>query len=269
MRPVNLIPPESRRGQSAPLRSGPLPYIAVGVLVALLLGVTALVLTGNEISDHKADIARLEAEDEVATARAEKLSAFTQFRTLREQRILTVASLADSRFDWQRVMQELALILPSDVWLTELTASASAESGVEGGEGSLRGAVAGPALEMKGCAVGHEAVAGFVTDLRDIDGVTRVGVQSSELPGPETAGGGEAGGTAGEGACEGRQDVATFGITVAFDAAPVPLSSAAPALPSATEQAQTTSDETSSKEGSEEGSGNGEEENAEGSPAEG
>ena len=187
MRPVNLIPPESRRGQSAPLRSGPLPYIAVGVLVALLLGVTALVLTGNEISDHKADIARLEAEDEVATARAEKLSAFTQFRTLREQRILTVASLADSRFDWQRVMQELALILPSDVWLTELTASASLGIRRRRWGRILRGAVAGPALEMKGCAVGHEAVAGFVTDLKDIDGVTRVGVQSSELPGPETA----------------------------------------------------------------------------------
>ena len=47
MRPVNLIPPESRRGQNAPLRSGPLPYIAIGALVAVLLGVTALVLVGN------------------------------------------------------------------------------------------------------------------------------------------------------------------------------------------------------------------------------
>jgi Tfp pilus assembly protein PilN len=265
MRPVNLIPPESRRGQGAPLRSGPLPYVALAVLVAVLLGVTALVLTGNEISDHKADLARVEAEDEVAAARAEKLSAFTQFRTMREQRITTVASLADSRFDWQRVMEELALILPSDVWLTELTASASAESGVEGGEGTLRGAIPGPALELKGCGVGHEAVAGFVTDLRDIDGVTRVGVQSSELPTPEATGAG----AVGEGACEGRDDFATFGITVAFDAAPVPLSSAAPLpLPSASEQAQTTSSETSSKEGSEEGEESSEE-NAEGSPAEG
>ena len=113
MRPVNLIPPESRRGQHAPLRSGPLPYIAIGALVAVLVGVTALVLTGNQISDSKADITRLEAEDAVAEARVEKLAAFTQFRTLREQRIATVTSLADSRFDWQRVMRELALILPA------------------------------------------------------------------------------------------------------------------------------------------------------------
>ena len=188
------------------------------------MGVTALVLTGNQISDSKADLARLEAEDEVATARADKLAAFTQFRTLREQRISTVASLADSRFDWERVMQELALILPSDVWLTELTASASAESGVEGGTGGLRSAVPGPALELKGCAVGHEAVAGFVTDLKDIDGVTRVGVQSSELTASESAGaGGE--GAGGGGGCESRPKLATFAVTVVFDAAPVPLSS--------------------------------------------
>ena len=34
MRPVNLIPPEDRRGQHAPLRTGPLAYILVGALVA-------------------------------------------------------------------------------------------------------------------------------------------------------------------------------------------------------------------------------------------
>ncbi len=135
MRPVNLIPPESRRGQHAPLRSGPLPYIAIGALVAVLIGVTALVLTGNQISERKADVTRLEAEDQVAEARVEKLAAFTQFRTMREQRIATVTSLADSRFDWQRVMRELALIVPRNAWLIELSATASAESKVEGGGG--------------------------------------------------------------------------------------------------------------------------------------
>ena len=61
MRPVNLIPAEERRGERAPLRSGPLAYIVVGALVAALLGVTALVLTGNQIADRKAEVAQLEA----------------------------------------------------------------------------------------------------------------------------------------------------------------------------------------------------------------
>jgi Tfp pilus assembly protein PilN len=256
MRPVNLIPAESRRGAHAPLRSGPLPYIAVGALVAVLLGVTALVLTGNQISDSKADITRLEAENSIAEARAEKLAAFTQFRALREQRVATVTSLADSRFDWQRVMRELALVLPADAWLSELTATASADVQIEGGGGGqLRQSIPGPALELDGCAAGQEAVAGFVTALKEIDGVTRVAVESSELPKQESEGGaGDAGSASGESDCRTRNFIASFQITVAFDAAPVPASSGAAALPSATEQAQTTSEEDSSEEGSEESS---------------
>jgi type IV pilus assembly protein PilN len=261
MRPVNLIPPESRRGQNAPLRSGPLPYIAVGALVAVLVGVTALVLVGNQISDRKADISRLEAENEVATARAKKLSAFTQFATMREQRVSTVATLANSRFDWDRVMQELALILPHDVWLDELTASASSESGLGGGSGGLRAEVPGPALEVKGCAVGHEAVARFVTDLEDIDGVTRVGVQSSEIGSRESP---EGGGEGSETGCQTRSFIASFEITIAFDAAPVPPSSSAPELPTASEQAESGANE-ASKEGKEESS----EASSEGSSEEG
>ncbi len=253
MRPVNLIPPESRRGAHAPLRSGPLPYIAIGALVAVLLGVTALVLTGNQISEHKADITRLEAENSVAVARVEKLAAFTQFRTMREQRVSTVTSLADSRFDWQRVMRELALIVPHNAWLIEMSASASAEAQVEGGgdNGGLRKEIPGPALELTGCAAGQEAVAGFVTDLKDIDGVTRVAVTSSELPGQESLGGAS---NASSGDCRTRNFIARFEITVAFDAAPVPVGMTAASLPSATEQAQSTSEETSSEEGSEESS---------------
>jgi hypothetical protein len=52
MRPVNLIPAEDRRGEHAPLRTGPLAYVVLGALVALLVGVTALVLTGNQISER-------------------------------------------------------------------------------------------------------------------------------------------------------------------------------------------------------------------------
>ncbi len=97
-------------------------------------------------------------------------------------------SLADSRFDWERVMRELALVLPSDVSLTELSASGSGakRGGESGGSGGLGGGLSGPSMNMTGCAGGYEGVARFVTALQDIDGVTRVGVQSSE----ETAEGG-------------------------------------------------------------------------------
>jgi len=253
MRPVNLIPLEERRGEHAPLRSGPLAYIVVGALVAMLAGVTALVLTGNQVADRKSEVAQLEREDAVKAARAQRLSAYTQFRSLHEERVATVTSLADSRFDWERVMRELSLILPHDVWLISLDASASAgaESGGAGessGSSSLTGSIAGPSLAISGCATSHEAVAGFVTALKDIDGVTRVGVESSEVAAQEE-GASSASGSGDSESCTGNS-VAKFNLVVAFDAAPVPATgSSEEALPSAPEQAQTTAATTEGSEG--------------------
>jgi Tfp pilus assembly protein PilN len=204
-----------------------MPYILVGALVLLLIGVTALVLTGNTITEREADVARLKHEDAVESARADRLAAYTQFQNLHEQRVATVSSLANSRFDWERVMRELSLILPKNVWLVGIDASASPEAGTSGsGAGSgLRAGSPGPALELSGCAAGQEAVAGFVTALKDIDGVTRVGVEHSEL-GTSEAGAGISGGgdSAGGGSdCRTRDFIAEFQIVAVFDAAPVPL----------------------------------------------
>lgn len=264
MRPVNLIPPEERRGEHAPARTGPLPYLLLAALVVVLVGVSGIVLLGNQISEDKSEVAKLEGEDAVAAAKAQRLAAYTTFQSMSEQRVQTVSSLADSRFDWERVMRELALILPKNVWLVGLTASASPDVSVEGGgagSSSLRGAIPGPALELSGCATGQDAVAGFVTALKDIDGVTRVGVQSSELgeEGKESTASVESGSASGgeSDECRTREFIAKFEIVVAFDAAPLPASGegeeeAAP-VPPPGEGAETPSTESTSA--STEGSG--------------
>jgi len=239
MRPVNLIPPEDRRGNQAPLRTGPAVYILVGALVMVLVAVTAMVLVDNQIAEREDEIAALEREDEAASAKATRLVAYTEFQAMSEQRAETVRSLADSRFDWERVMRELSLVLPADVTLDSLEASA----GGEAGETEVSGAN-GPALSLSGCATGQEGVAGFVTALKDIDGVTRVGVKSSVLG--EQSGGAEAAAvgaatSSGEG-CEGDGSMATFEMLVTFDAAPVPTEStegeAAAASAASTEESE-------------------------------
>jgi Tfp pilus assembly protein PilN len=252
MRPVNLIPPEDRRGEQAPLRTGPLSYILLGGLILVLVGVVALVLTGNQISEREDEVAKLTREDAAATAKAASLASYTQFRSLSEARVATVQSLADSRFDWERVLRELALILPGDVSLADLNASASASAGSGGAEsgsgaGGLRGAIPGPALELNGCAAGQTGVAGFITALKDIDGVTRVGVQSSAV----SAEGSESGGGEGTAECDGGADTATFSLVVAFDAAPIPASGEEVAAPpeAAPEVAQAASGEASESSG--------------------
>jgi Tfp pilus assembly protein PilN len=213
MRPVNLIPAELRRGDHAPLRTGPLVYIVLGALALAVIGVALLVLADNDVSERNAEVTQLRHEDTIAKAKAERLAPYTRFAALTEQRVATVRELADSRFDWERVMRELALILPHDVWLTGLDANATGSTSEEGGAGGIEG----PSLELTGCAAGQEAVAGFVVALKDIEGVTRVGLASSSV--------GQGGGGAGGEGCESRDFIAQFQMTVAFDAAPLPISS--------------------------------------------
>jgi len=251
MRPIDLTPPEMRQGANAPMRTGAIPYILIGALVAVLAGIALLVVTGNQVAEREDEVAQLKREDAIAKEQARRLAPYVQFQNMHEQRLTTIASLANSRFDWERVMRELSLVLPGDVWLIEMNASASSESGAGGGSGGgdLRGSIVGPALELTGCAVGQDSVASFVTILKDIDGVTRVGVASSELPSKEageaTSGGGE---TEDGSECRTREFIAKFNIVVAFDAAPVPITAEGEEeAAAATESAEETAGESESE----------------------
>jgi Tfp pilus assembly protein PilN len=214
VRPVNLIPPEDRRGERAPARTGAIPYFVLGILGLAVVAVAVLALTNKQISDRKAEKVSLEAQQAQAQARAEALAPYAEFVQASEAQTTTVTSLAQSRFDWVRVLKELSLVLPGDIWLTGLSGSTS---GSEAGSDSA-GGLAVPTLSITGCGTGHRAVAAFVQTLHDIDGVTRVGVASS-VRSSESGGGG---GDSGDGSCQTRDFIATFEISVAFDAATVP-----------------------------------------------
>lgn len=257
MRPIDLTPPDQRRGQNTPLRTGPIAYIVIGALALALAGVTMLVLTSNQIAERKTDAAELHREDAKVKAKTQRLAAYTQFKQLSEQRVATVESLANSRFDWERVMRELSLVLPGDVWLTKLTATASPSVSVGGGGSSgssggaaVRPSAAGPALEVIGCAKGQVGVAGFVTALKGIDGVTRVAVESSALPAAGDAAGtgssGESGGSETE--CRTRSFISQFSMVVAFDAAPVPPTATEEVAPVVAAEPEASSEEASSSE---------------------
>jgi len=225
MRPVNLIPPEDRRGDRAPLRSGPRSYIIVGALGVVILAVKLLLTTKNGIADKEAQVDQLNSDLDAATAEAGDLAPFTEFAELRTSREATIASLAQSRFDWERVMRELAVVIPEDVTLTNLNGSA-----VGNAEGSAATAEIGaPNLTITGCASSHTAVATFVAALEDIDGVTRVGLSRTESPEGEAGSDSTLGGSTLCGSAN------TFDVSVAFDNAAVSAAAADAAAVPATE----------------------------------
>jgi Tfp pilus assembly protein PilN len=246
MRPVNLIPPEERPGGRKPLRSGPVAYILVGALALAVIAIVALLVTEGKVNDRKAEVTQLEAEQTTLTAKAQSLAAYTQFADAHEARLATITELADSRFDWARILHELSLVIPPDVRLTNLTGSGA--SGAGGGGSGMRAEIAGPALELSGCTTSQSAVAGFIEAMKNIDGVTRVGVPTATQTG-------ESGGNATTaGTCGGNRNT-QFQAVIAFDAAPAASFGASGELPpeeASTESTEEGSSETTSSESSEE-----------------
>ncbi len=230
MKSVNLIPKDYRRGRLAGRGGEIFSYALIGGLAVVLLAVLAVVLTNNKISDNEAEVAKLQQRSDEASAEAAALAPYSSFASLAEARVATVSSLAQSRFDWERTLRELAEIVPSGVWLTKLTGTVSPEVSVEDSSGiSTRGSITGPALEITGCATSQDEVAKFAAALEDIDGVTRVGLQSSATGDDEatagTSGDPSAGGSSDD--CRTRPQFPQFELIAAFDAAPVPAAAAA------------------------------------------
>ncbi len=226
MRPVNLIPQEERTGGAATGGSGIAGYVIIAALVVAIAVLGYMTLLGNDIDDHESEIASLESQVQETQARADALQPYVELANVRQARTVTIDSLAKSRFDWERVLRELARVTPGAISLSGVTGTVAPDVDVEGGtEVSLRTQVPGPALEIEGCARSQRRLADFIAALHDIDGVTRVAAQTS-LKGerPEQQEGATAdqappAGTSGE--CARPKD-ANFQLVAAFDAVPAP-----------------------------------------------
>jgi len=243
MRPVNLIPEEERRGSGASTRAGLLSYAVIGVLVLALVAVSALVLLGNKISDKQVEVDRLEAQAVATEGRADSLAAYVSFQQVRESRAATIDSLAKSRFDWERIVRELSLVIPKNVWLSNLTGTVSPEVQIDDGAAiGLRTSVPGPALELVGCARSQPAIASLIAALHDIDGVTRVtAVNGIKTDNAEASTGGAAEGTEPDtgGTCP--PSAPSFQVVAAFDAVAVEGADAPSAATPVTSTETTTS----------------------------
>lgn len=241
MRAVNLIPVEQQRGGGAGSagRTGGAVYVLLGGLAVIVVALAAWVLTNNAITDHKAELAKVNRQANVATAQAAALRPFRDFAQLRVARVLTVQSLARSRFDWQRAFTDLARVIPSDVWLTSMVATvkpgvsfggSGGGSPDSGDTGSLRGALPVPAIELVGCTPDQAEVARVLTRLRLITGVQRVSLASSSKSDTAVVGSASAAttGAAGGGASAGSDDCRhgsgqfpKFSLVIFFNPAPV------------------------------------------------
>lgn len=173
MRPVNLLPTRYRPARASGDRPG-IGYAAIGALAVLLLMVVLYVITNNGINDAKEKTAKARAEQQAAQARIGELQAFGDFATLKASRESAVRNVAALRFDYERLMREMALVLPKNTYLTSFSATAGGAAASAGGATGT-----GPQVTVAGCAPSHPGVATAIVRLRKLHNVTDVNLQSS------------------------------------------------------------------------------------------
>ncbi len=266
MRAVNLLPEGERAARPVQQANG--AKVVLGVLAGLVLVVLAFVATQNQINGRSGDIARANDEARSADARASQLSAFGNFAQIKQTRVSSVSQLADSRFDWERFMRELALVLPSGTSLLQANGSVTGEDAASGsapsssstsapapssgsaaassssgssasaGASPSAGSPAGgsPSVTLTGCAKTQQRVAVLMVRLRQMYRATDVTLADS-TKGTSGPGGGSSTGSSDSASGQGdNSDCAPgllkFQTTVTFEAAPTPKPNKQRSVPS-------------------------------------
>lgn len=242
MRAVNLIPSEQRSGGgSIAGRSGGAALILLGVIVGVAVLAVMYGGAARQVSKETGEVAKIEAQTSEVHARTGRLTPYTAFVAMAEQRTKTVAQLVQARFDWSHALHELGRVLPSDSSLqtlggtiggaggsTSTSSSSAAAAGATPASSTPPGST--PALALSGCSTSQSEVAQTLQRLKLMDGVTEVHLQSATKS--STTASGSSGGS-----CKGGQ--VAYSITVVFAALPsTPIPNVAPTVPASSTSAK-------------------------------
>jgi Tfp pilus assembly protein PilN len=159
VRPVNLIPQDQRRRRPSE-GSGKGAHALLGGLAVVLALAVFYVLTANSVTERENETAQVRAEADRLEAEAAQKASFSDFAEIAQTRVLSVAGVASTRFDWERFMRELALVMPEDSWLR--TAGAT-----------------GTSATLSGCTPRHSDVAAMMVRLRQLHRVVDVELTQS------------------------------------------------------------------------------------------
>jgi Tfp pilus assembly protein PilN len=176
MRAVNLLPKDDRRGRKRETNPVAIGSVASVVAVTAILAAWFLVASAGVANKQKrldAAQAELDATPLPPTTSA-SASALEQEKA---QRITALSDALAKRLAWDRVLRELSLVLPEDVWLTTLSAKAPAGPAT---------ATPTAGFTITGKTYSHDGVARLLARLAVVPHLSNVQLQHSSLATGET-----------------------------------------------------------------------------------
>ncbi len=185
MRAINLLPRDDyrRRRQKHQQAQWVVVVPVIGaVLLSAMLSVLFLSASGK-VKDRQGQLSALQAElAAIPTPDASKVQTQNALAADKQTRVNALNAALSHRVVWDRVFREFSQVLPSDVWLTNLSAKAPVSSSVAGAPAPPAGAaVAATGFTIEGYTYSQAAVARLLARLGVVPDLVNVQLQGSTL----------------------------------------------------------------------------------------
>jgi len=179
MRAVNLLPRDVEK--KPVVKKEQIPFAVggcIGLVVVALVASQYMSKSGSvaaerqALDDLQAQLAQLPAPPPPPSAETSKLADEQKLRLTALQGALS------TRVAWDRVLRQFSLVLPSDVWLTQLNLKSPVTAADAAATGSTDGAPSGFTIE--GSTYSHDAVARLLSRLAVVPDLTNVQLINSQ-----------------------------------------------------------------------------------------
>jgi Tfp pilus assembly protein PilN len=172
VRAVNLLPSKKEireRRRQAPVAAlgGVVGVVAVTAMLALWF-----LSASSAVSERQSEVDALRAELAAVPAPAPRDTSGDTLQQEKAARVTALSAALGKRVAWDRVLRELSLVTPNDVWLTTLQATSPTASGSSTGGG---------AFSISGRTYSHDSVARLLARLSLVPDLDQVKLEKSTL----------------------------------------------------------------------------------------
>ena len=186
MRAVNLMPRDESR---AKLEMGRLPLFgAVGGVIVVTAAAFLLASSASSTTDDlKAELQAAEATIDGLPGAPDSAVSGGAIVQERSNRVAALSAALATRTPFDRVLREISLVLPADVWLTTLDAAAAGPETLPPGVPPIQAVPTSSGVTIEGATYSHDAVVNVLARLSLVASLTNVRLTSTALVDPQSS----------------------------------------------------------------------------------
>jgi Tfp pilus assembly protein PilN len=174
---INLLPPEIAQKRKDEKRWRWVAFGGIAAVIALGLVFSALQL---QVAAKQYEVASVQQQADALQQKADKFKIFQEKKADLENRKSIAAGALLGRMDWSKLLSEICLVLPSDIYLTRIGVSEPKNAPPAPGTVSIDG----KALDYPNDVpdLGYKSVAKLLVRLAELDRLDSVWLASSSKP---------------------------------------------------------------------------------------